>query len=217
MSKKDKSKNKSKNIKENETTEEQEMLESKEQTEETEIAEEEIVETDVNAELEAKVKELQDKLLRKAAEFENYKRRTENDQLNLLSYAAESFITKILPVVDDFERSLNHIKDTDSAEAIKEGIKLVYDKLTKILDDQGVKKIDSVGKPFDVDFHDALMQVKNDDVPPHTVVEEIEKGYMYRDKVIRHAKVIVSEDAGNLNNEKDEEKENTSNEKDDTE
>ncbi|MEE9450677.1 MAG: nucleotide exchange factor GrpE [Ignavibacteriaceae bacterium] len=217
MPKKDKSKNKDENIKETEAAEPQDTIEKNEENEIPGIAEKEVIETDVTAELEAKVNELKDKLLRKAAEFENYKRRTENDQFNLLSFAAESFITKILPVIDDFERSLDHISDTDSAEAIKEGIMLVYDKLLKILDEQGVKKIDSVGKPFNVNYHDALMQIKDDTVPAHTVVEEIEKGYMYKDKVIRHAKVIVSEDAGKQNNEHNDDKENISNEKDNNE
>lgn len=145
-------------------------------------------------ELEAQAKEWQDKFLRKAAEFENYKRRTENDQFNLINYAAESFITKLLPVIDDFERSLQHIDDDNSIEAVKEGIKLVYEKLIKVLDEQGVKKMKVKGEPFNVDYHDALMQQKDDSVPPHTILEEIEKGYLYRDKVIRHAKVIVSEE-----------------------
>jgi len=146
-------------------------------------------------ELEKQVAELTDKFLRKAAEFENYKRRTENDQLNLIKYAAESFIIKLLPVIDDFERSLEHIDTAKNNDALKEGIKLVYDKLIKVLDDQGVKKIESVGKPFDVHYHEALMQKKADKVEPHTVLEELEKGYLYKDRVIRHTKVIVSEDS----------------------
>lgn len=145
--------------------------------------------------LEDEVSDLKDKLLRRAAEFENYKRRTENDQLNLLKYAAESFIIKLLPVIDDFERSMQHIDNSKDAESIKTGLKLIYDKLMKTLDEQGVKKIDSVGQPFDVNFHEALMQRKADgEVAPHTVLDEIEKGYMYKDRVIRHAKVVVSED-----------------------
>jgi len=146
-------------------------------------------------ELESKIIELQDLLLRKAAEFENYKRRTENDQMNLLSYAAESFIIKLLPVVDDFERSLKHINDAKDTVSIRDGIRFMYDKLLKILNDQGVKKMEVVGKPFNVAFHDALMQRIDNSVPPHTVVEEIEPGYLYKDKVIRHAKVIVSDES----------------------
>jgi len=217
MSKKDKSKSKDENIKETEAAEQQDTIENNDEIEIPEVVEEEVKEIDVTAKLEANVSELQDQLLRKVAEFENYKRRTENDQLNLLSFAAESFITKILPVIDDFERSLDHISDAESAEAIKDGIMLVYNKLLKILDEQGVKKIDSVGKPFNVDYHDALMQIKDDTVPVHTVVEEVEKGYMYKDKVIRHAKVIVSEDVSKQNDEQSEDKEDISNEKEENE
>ncbi len=127
--------------------------------------------------------------------MKNYKRRTENDQLNLLNYAAESFIKKILPVVDDFERSLEHINDSNDYEKLKEGVQLIYNKLIKVLEEQGVKKIEAVGKPFDVEYHEALMQREDPSVPPHTVLDELEKGYMYRDKVIRHSKVVVSSEA----------------------
>lgn len=144
--------------------------------------------------LEKEASDFKDKLLRKAAEFENYKRRTENDQLNLLKYAAESFIIKLLPVVDDFERSLQHIDNAKDVDSLKQGIKLVYDKLIKTLDDQGVKKIESVGKPFDVHYHEAILQRPAEGVEPHTVLDEVEKGYIYKDKVIRHTKVIVSAD-----------------------
>ena len=184
--KKDKHEEEQKKIVESEASEE----ETVEQNEEKLIdkTEEKITE------LEAQVKEWHDKFLRKAAEFENYKRRTENDQFNLINYAAESFITKLLPVIDDFERSLQHIDDDSSIDAVKKGIKLVYEKLLKVLDEQGVKKMNVKGEPFNVDYHDALIQQKDDSVPPHTILEEIERGYLYRDKVIRHAKVIVSEE-----------------------
>jgi molecular chaperone GrpE len=144
--------------------------------------------------LENEVEELKDKILRKSAEFENYKRRTENDQLNLLTYAAESFISKLLPIIDDFERSMKHIDSTNDIDSVKEGMGLIYDKFVKLLDEQGVKKMESKGKSFDVNYHEAVMQQKADNFPPHTVIDELECGYMYKDKVIRHAKVIVSED-----------------------
>jgi len=143
---------------------------------------------------EAEKKEFQDRLLRKVAEFDNYKRRTENEFSNLFKYAAENFIKKILPVVDDFERSLAHANDAENSDSLASGIKLIYDKLVKILDEQGVKKIESVGKPFDVHFHEALLQRKDETQPPHSVLDEVETGYLYQDKVIRHAKVIVNED-----------------------
>jgi len=146
-------------------------------------------------ELETAINQWQDKYLRKVAEFENYKRRTENDQLNLIKYAAESFIIKLLDVIDDFERSLMHIKDAKDLSNIEEGIRLVYSKLMKTLEEQGIKKIESIGKPFDVNLHEAVMQMQNDSAPPHTVLEEVQAGYIYKDKVIRHSKVIVSDES----------------------
>ena len=181
---------------------EQNKMSEQEENKSEELGQNENIDADVSdkskakiAELELQLKEWQDKLLRKAAEFENYKRRTENDQFNLINYAAESFIIKLLPVVDDFERSMEHIDDIDNNKAVKEGIKLVYEKLLKLLNEHGVKKMQTKGNPFNVDLHDALMQRKDDSVPPHTVLEEVESGYLYRDKVIRHAKVIVSEES----------------------
>jgi molecular chaperone GrpE len=163
------------------------------------------------SELEKQINELKDTLLRKAAEFENYKRRSENDQLNIIKYAAESFIRSILPVYDDFERSMAHIDDENNFESTKKGLLLLFDKFGKILDSQGIKKIDAKGKPFDVHYHEALMQQPVEGVAPHTVLDVIEAGYIYKDKVIRHAKVIVSADSttheggtGNQNDENNE-------------
>lgn len=198
--KKDKQEEKENKITENEETIDESIKENEDENEKLIDKSEEKI-----AELEAQVKEWHDKFLRKAAEFENYKRRTENDQFNLINYAAESFIIKLLPVVDDFERTLQHIDDDNNIDAVKEGIKLVYEKLLKVLDEQGVKKMKVKGEPFNVDYHDALMQRKDDSVPPHTVLEEIEKGYIYRDKVIRHAKVIVSEETSSDDNQISEE------------
>jgi molecular chaperone GrpE len=151
------------------------------------------LEEKINA-LEEELNKYKELALRKAAEFENYKRRTENDQLNLLKYAAESLIVKLLPTVDDLERSLEHMTEETDVQKIKEGVQLIYNKFVKNLYDQGVKKMESIGKPFSVEFHEALMQRADDSVPPHTVIDELETGYMYKDRVIRHAKVIVSED-----------------------
>ena len=150
-------------------------------------------------ELEKQNSELQDALLRKAAEFENYKRRNENDQMNIIKYAAESFIRNILPVYDDLERSLAHIDEANNPaspaggfDSTKKGLLLVFEKFGKILENQGVKRIDAKGKPFDVHLHEALMQQAAEGVAPHTVLEVLEPGYMYKDRVLRHAKVIVS-------------------------
>lgn len=150
------------------------------------------------SDLENSVIILKDQLLRKAAEFENYKKRVENDSVNLIRFANEELIVALLPVIDDFERSLK-VKlppgePGDEFATILRGIELIYNKFKKVLETNGVKELEVVGKPFDPNFHDALLQVPRVDVPPHTVLEEIDKGYLMNDKVIRHARVIVSAD-----------------------
>jgi molecular chaperone GrpE len=147
-------------------------------------------------ELENELADHKDRLLRKIAEFDNYKRRTENDQLNLFKYAAESFIIKMLPVIDDFERSIKHSTDAKDLNTVVDGVRMIYEKFMKLLEDQGVKKIEAVGFPFDVHYHEAMLQRPAEGVSPHTVLNEIETGYIYKDKVIRHSKVIVSDDSG---------------------
>lgn len=146
------------------------------------------------AQLEKELQEQKDKFLRKVAEFENFKRRTDNEQMNLLKYAAEPIIVKLLSVADDFERSLGHISDASDIEAVKKGIELIHSKLMKIFEEQGIKKIESLNQPFDFNLHEALLQRTVENVAPHTVIEEVEPGYFYKDKVIRHSKVIVSDD-----------------------
>jgi molecular chaperone GrpE len=135
---------------------------------------------------------LKDQLLRKAAEFENYKRRTEADFVNLIKTANETLLVSLIPILNDFVRSLKHGSEIKDYEAFYKGVELIYNKLSKALEAQGLVPFESTGKPFDVDYHDALLQIPRDDVPPHTVVEEVEQGYKLNNKVIRHAKVIVS-------------------------
>lgn len=132
-----------------------------------------------------------DLFLRKAAEFDNYKRRTEVETSAIIRYANEDVLSAILPIVDDLERSLKNSKDQKDSPFFR-GIELIYQKIIKILESQGVKTFVSVGKEFDVHFHDALLQVQKEGVPAHTVIEEVEKGYMFHDKVLRHAKVVVA-------------------------
>ncbi len=144
------------------------------------------------AELEEKNNELNDRLLRRAAEFENYKRRTENEKEVLLRYAAEPFILRILPIYDDIKRSLSHIDD-DNLESLRDGFKMIGDKFAQVLDAQGVKKMETTGKEFDYEYHEALLQQPSSDVPANTIIEEVESGYTYKDKVLKHAKVIVSQ------------------------
>lgn len=151
-------------------------------------------------ELENELADYKDRLIRKIAEFDNYKRRTENDQLNLLKYAAEGFIIRLLPVIDDFERSIKHSSEAKDIASVVNGVKMIYEKFMKLLDEQGVKKIDAVGFPFDVHYHEAMLQREAPGVSPHTVLDEIETGYIYKDKVLRHSKVIVSDDSSTEEN-----------------
>ena len=147
-----------------------------------------------NEKLKQEITELKDSLLRRLAEFENYKKRTEVYQSELLKYAAQGFILEMLQVYDDFERSLTHVEGAKDIDAIKSGMKLVFDKFTKTLNDQGVTKMETKGKEFDVNLHDALLQQATNEVEPDVVLSEVEPGYMYKDKVIKHAKVIVSKE-----------------------
>ena len=143
------------------------------------------------AELEKKNEELNDRLIRRLAEFENYKKRTDVEKEELFKYAAQSFILKTLAVYEDLQRSLSHIND-ENIEALKQGLKLVGDKFTQILTEQSVTKIDAMGKEFDHEYHEALLQQPSKDFPANTVINVVESGYMYKDKVLKHAKVIVS-------------------------
>jgi molecular chaperone GrpE len=142
--------------------------------------------------LQKQVDQYKDLLLRKAAEFDNYRRRVENETSNILKYAAESLVEDLLPVLDDFERSMKHMKEGKEDDALVKGIELIYQKLFKVMEGRGVKSFDTVGKEFNVDYHDALLQIPRSDVPHHTILEEVERGYTLNDKVIRHAKVVVS-------------------------
>jgi molecular chaperone GrpE len=144
------------------------------------------------AEYEKQIEYYKDLLLRKAAEFDNFKKRAEAETGAISKYARAGVIVELLPIVDDFERSMKLSKDRRESEAFLKGIELIYQKLLKFLETQGVRPLDSLGKEFDVQFHDALLQVSRNDVPPHTVIEEVEKGYTLDDRVLRHAKVIVS-------------------------
>ncbi len=145
-----------------------------------------------NENLKKEIEEYKDKLLRRVAEFENYKKRLEADFSNAVKYANEKLLLELLPIVDDLERSLESGQEKPDFNSFYQGIKMIYNKLMKVLESHGVKPFESVGKQFDVYYHEALLRIPRDDVPPDTVIDEVERGYMYYDKVLRHAKVIVS-------------------------
>lgn len=169
-------------------TQTQEEIEEKGVQQEDEM---EKLHSEIN-QLKEEINKWKDKFLRKMAEFDNYKKRVEQDQLQLIKYANEKLIKDLLPVIDDFERTLSFSKEELKNNSILQGVEMVYNKLMKILTDYGLKKIDALNQPFDFNYHEALLQVPKDGVEPMTVVEEVEKGYILNDKVIRHSKVIVS-------------------------
>ncbi len=144
--------------------------------------------------LKSEIEYYKDAYIRKAAEFENYKKRSDNEVTNYIKYASEDLIKSLLPVYDDINRSIDSIEkgETKDFETLKQGIQLIADKFKNTLKNEGLEEIDMVGKEFDVNTCDALLQVQREDVPPHTVTEVVEKGYKLKDKVIRFAKVIVS-------------------------
>ena len=128
------------------------------------------------------------------AEFDNFRKRTVRERADLIKSASEKALKGLLPIVDDFERGLDAIRDTTDAESVKEGMKLIYNKFVKYLADNGVKEIESTGKPFDTGLHEAVAMVpaeKEDE--KGTVKDTVQKGYMLNDKVLRHAKVVVSQ------------------------
>jgi molecular chaperone GrpE len=145
--------------------------------------------------IQKQVEQYKDLLQRKAAEFDNFKRRTENEMASIIKYAHEDVVEDLLPVLDDFERSLKHSRESKDYDALQKGIELIYQKMMKVMEKRGLKSFETVGKEFDVNLHDALMQMPNEDVPHQTILEEVQKGYMLNDKVIRHAKVVVSSSA----------------------
>ncbi|MBQ8453378.1 MAG: nucleotide exchange factor GrpE [Prevotella sp.] len=136
---------------------------------------------------------LRDQLLRTIAEFDNFKKRTLKEKTELILNGGEKTITAILPVLDDFERALADTH-TDDAQAVKEGMDLIFKKFIKTLEGLGVKKIDTDGQDFDVDYHEAIAMVPGmGDDKKGKVIDCVQTGYMLNDKVIRHAKVAVGQ------------------------
>lgn len=144
--------------------------------------------------LEEKLAEMQDRYLRLSAEFDNYRKRTLKEKMDLTRYAGENLIIKLLPFMDDFERALRHMENLAECAPLKEGIDLIYLKLSDFLKSQGVKEIDSMNCKFDVDIHEAVAKVPVDEKGKKgMVVDVVLKGYYLQDKVIRHSKVVIGE------------------------
>lgn len=146
-------------------------------------------------EMEAEVEAARDRMLRAAADFENYKKRAEREKNDFMKYVAEGFVTDLLPILDNLERATDATTNANGEQDIdsfREGVKLIHKQLMDILAQRNVTKIEATGKPFDPNVHEAVMQVKSDKFPANVVVEEFQKGYMLHDRVIRATMVSVS-------------------------
>ena len=137
------------------------------------------------------IADLTDKLTRQMAEFDNYRKRTEKEKSAMYEIGAKDIVEKILPVVDNFERGLQSVAEENKEDPFVQGMDKIYKQLMTTLEGIGVKPIEAVGQEFNPDFNNAVMQVENDELESGTVAQELQKGYTYRDSVVRHSMVAV--------------------------
>ena len=138
-----------------------------------------------------RIEELTDQVKRQMAEFENFRRRTEKEKTQMYEVGAKSIIEKILPVVDNFERGLAAVPEEQKSDAFVDGMDKIYKQMMTVFAEMGVKPIEAVGKEFDPEYHNAVMQVESEEYESGVVAQELQKGYMYRDSVVRHSMVAV--------------------------
>ena len=141
--------------------------------------------------LKVKIEELEDRVKRQMAEFENFRKRTEKEKTMMFETGAKSVIEKILPVVDNFERGLAAIPEGEKDGAFAQGMEMIYKQLITELENMEVKPIPAVGEEFNPDFHNAVMQVESEEFESGVIAQELQKGYTYRDSVVRHSMVAV--------------------------
>lgn len=143
--------------------------------------------------LKEKVEELEDRVKRQMAEFDNFRKRTEKEKTAMFETGAKSVIEKILPVVDNFERGLASVSEEEKDGALAQGMQMIYKQLMTELENLDVKPIPAVGEEFNPEFHNAVMQTQSDEFESGVVAQELQKGYTYRDSVVRHSMVAVVE------------------------
>lgn len=180
-------------VKEQETTAEKEVAK---ETKETKKAEKKKAKADKKNDakceaMQAKIDELEDRVKRQMAEFENFRKRTDKEKSMMFETGAKSVVEKILPVVDNFERGLATIPEDDENSAFANGMKMIYKQMMDELDKLSVKPIEAVGQEFDPNFHNAVMQVESGEYESGVVAQELLKGYMYHESVVRHSMVAV--------------------------
>ena len=139
-----------------------------------------------------KIEELTDRLTRQMAEFDNFRKRTEKEKSQMYEIGAKDIIEMILPVVDNFERGIAAVPEEEKSNPFAEGMEKIYKQLMTTLEEIGVKPIEAVGQEFDPDFHNAVMHVEDEEVGENIITEEFQKGYLYRDSVVRHSMVKVA-------------------------
>ena len=137
------------------------------------------------------IEELNDKLMRIMAEFDNFRKRSEKEKSQMFEIGAKDIIEKILPVLDNFERGLGTISEEEKGGAFAQGIEQIYRQFVTVLEEAGVKAIEAVGKEFDPNFHNAVMHAEDEDMGENIISDEFQKGYMYKDSVVRHSMVKV--------------------------
>jgi molecular chaperone GrpE len=143
---------------------------------------------------EKQVSEWKDKYMRLSAEFDNYRKRTLKEKMDLTKYAGEEMLKSLLPVVDDFERGLATLEQSNDIDAVKQGIELIYAKFIGFIQQKGLKEIEAKNLPFDTDFHEAITKIPVEDKEMSgKIVDVIQKGYLLDEKVVRFAKVVVGE------------------------
>ena len=181
------------------TEQEKEILEEKvteevqeETASETDAAEEAAEEVLDPEKLAADLAELNQRFLRTAADFENYKRRTAQEKDDLLKYSNARLMGELLPVLDNFQLALRTPGESQEAQNVIKGVEMIYRQMVQALEQAGMTKIEAVGQPFNPNLHEAIMQVEDDTVPEDTVVEELRAGYMLKERVIRPSMVKVS-------------------------
>ena len=166
--------------------------EEKESAEETPEKKSKFFKKDKKDKKDAEIEELKDRLVRQMAEFDNYRKRTDKEKKQNYEIGASDFILKILPVVDNFERGLGAMTDADKESSFAQGIEMIYKQLITVLSDLGVTPIEAVGQEFDPNLHNAVMHAEDEGLGENIVAEEFQKGYKYKDTVLRHSMVKVA-------------------------
>lgn len=140
----------------------------------------------------AKIEELNDKLIRNMAEFDNFRKRTEKEKQAMFDMGAKNVVDKLLPIIDNFERGLKNSPVDGEAKMFFDGMDMIYKQLIKNLEEAGVSPIECIGKEFDPNFHNAVMHIEDENVGENIIIEELQKGYMYKDSVLRYSMVKVA-------------------------